>query len=70
MDLCSGIADDNDNFRKFYDAFGKHLKLGIHNNTQNRSGCTYLTQKLQLCIAQYLHLNLRFLLLMATLSIP
>ena len=57
MDLFSGIADDNDNFRKFYNAFGKILKLGIHNNTHNCSGRTYLTQKLQLCIAQYLHLN-------------
>jgi len=37
MDLLSEIAEDKDNFQKFYEAFGKNLKLGIHEDAQNRS---------------------------------
>ncbi|KAK0240260.1 heat-shock protein 90, partial [Armillaria nabsnona] len=37
MDLLSEIAEDKDNFAKFYESFGKNLKLGIHEDAQNRS---------------------------------
>lgn len=37
LDLISEIAEDKDNFSKFNEAFGKNIKLGIHEDAQNRS---------------------------------
>ncbi|BGP15984.1 hypothetical protein JCM10213_004800 [Rhodosporidiobolus nylandii] len=37
LEMIQDIAEDKDNFAKFYEAFGKNLKLGIHEDSQNRS---------------------------------
>merc|ERR1711915_915113 len=36
MELMEEIAEDKDNFKKFYEQFGKNLKLGIHEDSTNR----------------------------------
>uniref|UniRef100_A0AC35F5X4 Heat shock protein 90 n=1 Tax=Panagrolaimus sp. PS1159 TaxID=55785 RepID=A0AC35F5X4_9BILA len=36
MQLFDEIAEDKDNFKKFYEQFGKNLKLGIHEDSTNR----------------------------------
>merc|ERR1719166_783491 len=36
LDTIEEICEDKDNFKKFYDQFGKNLKLGIHEDSTNR----------------------------------
>merc|ERR1739836_165055 len=36
LELIEEICEDKDNFKKFYDQFGKNLKLGIHEDSTNR----------------------------------
>merc|ERR1712095_38634 len=36
LELIEEIADDKDNFKKFYEQFSKNLKLGIHEDSTNR----------------------------------
>ena len=36
MDLITELNDDKDSWKKFYEQFGKNLKLGIHEDSTNR----------------------------------
>merc|ERR1712100_769589 len=37
LEIFDEIAENKDDYTKFYEAFGKNLKLGIHEDAQNRS---------------------------------
>lgn len=36
MELFEDICEDKDNYKKFYEQFGKNIKLGIHEDSTNR----------------------------------
>jgi len=36
LELFDDICEDKDNYKKFYEQFGKNLKLGIHEDSTNR----------------------------------
>jgi molecular chaperone HtpG len=37
LELISEVTDNKEDYKKFYEAFGKNLKLGVHEDTQNRA---------------------------------
>uniref|UniRef100_A0A7S3QLF4 Histidine kinase/HSP90-like ATPase domain-containing protein n=1 Tax=Dunaliella tertiolecta TaxID=3047 RepID=A0A7S3QLF4_DUNTE len=37
LEMFSELAENKDDYAKFYEAFSKHIKLGIHEDAQNRS---------------------------------
>ncbi|XP_068149300.1 heat shock protein 83-like [Drosophila tropicalis] len=37
MELIEELSDDKENYKKFYDQFSKNLKLGVHEDSNNRA---------------------------------
>ncbi|KAK2567458.1 Heat shock protein HSP 90-alpha 1, partial [Acropora cervicornis] len=37
LELFAEVTDDKDNYKKFYEQFGKNIKLGIHEDSVNRT---------------------------------
>jgi len=37
MELFQEISEEKDDYKKFYEQFSKNLKLGIHEDSQNRT---------------------------------
>mmetsp|Transcript_34342 Transcript_34342/g.76243 ORF Transcript_34342/g.76243 Transcript_34342/m.76243 type:complete len:702 (+) Transcript_34342:133-2238(+) len=37
LEMFSEIAENKDDYNKFYESFGKNLKLGVHSDSQNRA---------------------------------
>lgn len=42
LDMIESLAEDKEEYKTFYNNFGKNLKLGIHEDTPNRSRLTNL----------------------------
>ena len=37
LELFAEVTEDKDNYKKFYEQFGKNIKLGIHEDSVNRT---------------------------------
>lgn len=37
LEMFAEVAENKDDYAKFYESFGKNLKLGVHEDSQNRA---------------------------------
>ncbi|NJA61042.1 molecular chaperone HtpG, partial [Streptomyces sp. NEAU-H3] len=37
LEMITELSENKDEYNKFYESFGKNLKLGVHSDTQNRA---------------------------------
>ncbi len=58
LEMFTEISENKEEYNKFYESFGKNLKLGIHEDSVNRSKlagmCFYVEQGDHLNLSAYL----------------